>query len=133
DLGTGNRTVLGIVVAEILGLEVRDITVRIGESQYGNSSGSGGSTTCPSVAPAALNAAEAARTALFAAIAPRIEAQPGDLTIEPGVIVNRTNNMRMPWRQACSRLGMQPINVQRTGAPEAGQPPVVNSTGGVGG
>ena len=38
-----------------------------------------------------------------------------------------------PWRQACSRIGMQPINVQRTGAPEAGQPPVVNNTGGVGG
>src|SRR5262249_46356575 len=28
---------------------------------------------------------------------------------------------------------MQPINVQRTGAPEAGQPPIVNNTGGVGG
>ena len=37
-------------VAEILGREVRDITVRIGESQMGASTGSGGSTTCPATA-----------------------------------------------------------------------------------
>ena len=42
DLGTGERTLLAIVVAEILGLEVKDITVRIGESQFGRSTGSGG-------------------------------------------------------------------------------------------
>ena len=48
DLGTGQRTVTAIVVAEILGLEPSDITVQIGESQFGRSTGSGGSTTCPS-------------------------------------------------------------------------------------
>ena len=41
------------VVAEILGLEPKDIRVKIGESQLGQSTGSGGSTTCPSQAPAA--------------------------------------------------------------------------------
>lgn len=105
DLGTGERTVLAIVIAEILGLEPRDITVQVGESQYGRSTPSGGSTTCPGTAPAALNAAESARTALFQAIAPRLNAQPGDLVIEPGRVVNRGNNEGMPWRQACSRLG----------------------------
>jgi xanthine dehydrogenase YagR molybdenum-binding subunit len=81
DLGTANRTVLAIVVAEILGLEVRDIDVHIGESPFGASSPSGGSTTCPSIAPAALNAAEAARTALLEAQAPRKEARPDDQAI----------------------------------------------------
>jgi xanthine dehydrogenase YagR molybdenum-binding subunit len=134
DLGTANRTMMAIVVAEILGLEVRDITVRIGESPFGASTPSGGSTTCPSVAPAALNAAEAARTELFAALAPRLEAQPSDLAIEPGQIVNRTNNTRTPWRQACARLGTQQISAQRSGGQvPAGQPPIVNGAGGVGG
>src|SRR5207247_124913 len=47
DLGTGERTVLAIVTAEVLGLEPKDITTRIGDTDYGRSTGSGGSTTCP--------------------------------------------------------------------------------------
>ena len=113
DLGTGQRTVTAIVAAEVLGLQPRDITVYLGDSTHGPSNASGGSTTCPGTSPAILKAAEAARDALFAAIAPRLNAQPGDLTIEPGHVVNRTNNQRTPWRQACSRLGMTPI--QATG------------------
>jgi xanthine dehydrogenase YagR molybdenum-binding subunit len=110
DLGTAARTVLAIVVAEILGLQVPDVTVHIGESQYGRSTGSGGSTTTPGISPAALNAATAARTQLFNAIAPRLNAQPGDLSIDPqrpGMIVNRSNNQTTPWRQACSHLQNQ--------------------------
>jgi len=107
DLGPGERTLLAIVVAEVLGLEVRNVGVRIGESQYGRSTPSGGSTTAPGTGPAALNAATAARTQLFAAIAPRLNVEPGDLSIDPqrpGVVVNRSNNQTTPWRQACSHL-----------------------------
>jgi xanthine dehydrogenase YagR molybdenum-binding subunit len=105
DLGTAERTVLAIVAAEVLGLNPTDITVEIGESPYGRSTPSGGSTTCPGTAPAILNAVTAARDALFTAIAPRLNAQPGDLVIEVGQVRNRANNTTMPWRQACSRLG----------------------------
>jgi xanthine dehydrogenase YagR molybdenum-binding subunit len=109
DLGTGERTVEAIVVAEVLGLQPRDITVEIGESQFGRSTGSGGSTTAPGTAPAALNAANAAKDAFLAAIAPRMNAQAGDLTIEPGRVVNRANNNQAtPWRQACAMLGQNP-------------------------
>ncbi len=111
DLGTAQRTVTAIIVAEILGLQPRDITVQLGESTFGPSTPSGGSTTCPGTSPAILKAAEMARDALFAAIAPRLNAQPGDLSIQPGVVVNRADNSRMPWRQACARLGMNPIQV----------------------
>jgi xanthine dehydrogenase YagR molybdenum-binding subunit len=115
DLGTGNRTVLAIVVAEILGLEVTDITVRLGESPYGASTPSGGSTTCPSVAPTALAAATAARDALLTAVANRMQTEAGNLRIEPGVIVNTTTNARMPWRQACAMLGTEAVSVTRRG------------------
>ncbi len=71
DLGTANRTVLAIIVAEILGLNPPDITVRIGESQMGRSTGSGGSTTCPGVSPAALNAANNVKTNFLNALAQR--------------------------------------------------------------
>lgn len=105
DLGTAERTVLAIVVAEVLGLNPGDITVEVGESPFGRSTPSGGSTTCPGTAPAALNAAEAARTAFLTAIAPRLPGTPqvGDLSLVPGGVRNGDNTI--PWRQACARLG----------------------------
>jgi xanthine dehydrogenase YagR molybdenum-binding subunit len=109
DLGTGARTVLAIVVAEILGLEASDITVRVGESDMGRSTPSGGSTTCPGTAPAALNAAERARTSFLARLAQALNVQATDLVIETGAVRNTANNTTMTWRQACARLGMNTV------------------------
>ncbi len=109
DLGTGERTVLPIVVAEILGLEVKDVTSQIGESQFGRSTGSGGSTTCPGTAPAALNAAVAARDAFFGKIAPKLGAKAEDLSIEPGKVVDKSSGKVFSWKEACARLGMDSV------------------------
>jgi xanthine dehydrogenase YagR molybdenum-binding subunit len=109
DLGTGERTVLAIVVAEVLGLEVKDVTVRIGESPYGRSTGSGGSTTTPGTSPAALNAAVAARDSLLKKVADRLNAKAEDLTVDPGKIVDKNTNKSWPWKEACARLGMDVI------------------------
>ena len=111
DLGTAARTLTAIIIAEILGRNPTDITVDLGDSTNGPSTGSGGSTTAPGTSPAILKAAETARDQFLAAIAPRFNAQPADLSIAPGVIVNRANNERIPWRQACARLGMTPVQV----------------------
>jgi xanthine dehydrogenase YagR molybdenum-binding subunit len=112
DLGTGERTVLAIVTAEILGLEPKDITTRIGESDYGRSTGSGGSTTCAGTSPAALNAAIEARDALLQKIAGRLNAKAEDLSIEPGKIVDKANNKSWGWKEACAKLGMDVIKGQ---------------------
>jgi xanthine dehydrogenase YagR molybdenum-binding subunit len=113
DLGTGARTVIPIVVAETLGLDVKDITVRIGESPFGRSTGSGGSTTTPGISPAALNAACAARDALFAKIADRLGAKAENLTIQPGKIVDKaTSGKSWSWREACAKLGMDSVKGQ---------------------
>ncbi len=106
DLGTGQRTVTAVVVAEILGLNPADITTEIGESRFGLSTGSGGSTTCPSQAPAALRAAQAARDDLFAKVAPRVGADPKDLRIEPGKVVDAKSGKAWSWKEFCARLGM---------------------------
>jgi xanthine dehydrogenase YagR molybdenum-binding subunit len=126
DLGTGARTVIAIVAAEVLGLNPTDITSRVGESQFGRSTPSGGSTTTPGIAPAALNAATAARDNFLQTLAQRLEVQATDLSIEPGRIRNRTNDTTIPWRQACARLGRE--QVVGTGNWTAGL-----SNGGVGG
>jgi xanthine dehydrogenase YagR molybdenum-binding subunit len=106
DLGTGERTVLAIVTAEILGLEPKQITTHIGESEYGRSTGSGGSTTCPGTAPAALIAATAARDDLLQKIAGRLGAKAEDLVIEPGKILDKANQKSWDWKAACAKLGM---------------------------
>jgi xanthine dehydrogenase YagR molybdenum-binding subunit len=118
DLGTGERTVLAIVTAEALGLEVKDITVRIGESPFGRSSGSGGSTTCPGTAPVAYVAALAARDTFFQKIAERLSAKPEDLSVEAGKIVDKASKKTWAWKEACARLGMD------TAKGEAKSPPL---------
>jgi xanthine dehydrogenase YagR molybdenum-binding subunit len=111
DLGTAQRTVMAIIVAEILGLQPADITVVLGDSSFGPATGSGGSTTCPGTSPVILKAAETARDAFLTALAGRLNTQPNMLSIEPGVVVNRANNnQRIPWRMACTQMGMP--NVQ---------------------
>jgi xanthine dehydrogenase YagR molybdenum-binding subunit len=107
DLGTGQRTVTAVVVAEVLGLQPEQITVQIGESNFGASSGSGGSTTSPSQAPATLRAAIAARDSLFAKIADKLKAKPEDLVIEEGKVRDKASNKTYEWKQACARLGME--------------------------
>lgn len=52
DLGTGTRTLIALIAADLLGLKPEQITVRIGDTQFPPSGGSGGSTTAASVSPA---------------------------------------------------------------------------------
>jgi xanthine dehydrogenase YagR molybdenum-binding subunit len=106
DLGTAQRTVSAIVAAEVLGLQPTDVVVQIGESQYGYSSGSGGSTTCPAQAPATLLAAQAARDDLFKKVAAKVGADPKDLAIEAGKVADAKNKKEWPWKEFCGRLGM---------------------------
>jgi xanthine dehydrogenase YagR molybdenum-binding subunit len=107
DLGTGQRTVTALITAEILGLEPGQITLQFGESTNGASSGSGGSTTIPSQAPATLRAATAARDDLFAKIAPKLNTKAENLAIEPGKVVDTKGGKSWEWKKACAVLGME--------------------------
>jgi xanthine dehydrogenase YagR molybdenum-binding subunit len=130
DLGTGERTVLAIVVAEALGLEVNDITVRIGESPFGRSSGSGGSTTCPGTAPVAYVAALAAREEFLQKVAgPLASKKAEELTLEPGKIVDKASKKSWSWKEACARLGRDSAKGEAKSPP----PPPGLSNQGVGG
>lgn len=58
DLGTGSRTIVQVIAAEILGIDPSLVTSRVGDTRYPNSVGSGGSTTTAAVAPTILDACE---------------------------------------------------------------------------
>ena len=72
DIGTGNRTIMAMVVAETLGLEVNQVTIELGDSNQPFAPGSGGSTTAAAVMPAMRVTAGKARDALFERIAPQL-------------------------------------------------------------
>jgi len=112
DLGTGTRTAILIVAADTLGIPLEQITLRIGDTQYPPSGGSGGSTTIGGVSASTRRAAVDAREQLLTKAAPALEAQPGDLDIVGSVIQVKSNPSRkMSWKDACARLGTQPILV----------------------
>src|SRR5262249_46929973 len=80
DLGTGDRTVMSQVAAEVLGAKVSDVRTILGDTErLPFASNSWGSITTASVAPAVRVAAEEARDALFDAAAGMMGAEPQDL------------------------------------------------------
>jgi xanthine dehydrogenase YagR molybdenum-binding subunit len=105
DLGTGQRTVTALITAEILGLEPEQIALQFGESPFGASSGSGGSTTIPSQSPATLRAATAARDDLLAKIAEKLETKPDNLLVERGKVRDTAGGKSWDWKTACAALG----------------------------
>ncbi len=109
DIGTGARTILAIIAAELLGLNVADIRSNIGNSTFPPGQASGGSTTTPSMSPPTFAAVSQARDALFAKIAPGLKAKPEELSLKDGkVLVN--GEPKMDWKDACRKLGMMPIS-----------------------
>jgi xanthine dehydrogenase YagR molybdenum-binding subunit len=93
DLGTGSRTVVAIVAAEAFGLRPNQITVKIGDTNFPPSGGSGGSSTTASAAPAIWDACQNALAALQQ---------------QTGVADARGAN----WSAACNKLGVNPLTAQ---------------------
>ncbi len=112
DLGVGTRTAILIIAADTLGLPLNALTLDIGDNQYPASGGSGGSTTIGGVSAATRRAAVDALAALFEKVAPALNAQPADLEAVSGTIrVKSSPSKKLSWKEACSKLGTQPIQV----------------------
>ncbi len=83
DIGTGTRTVMAVIVAEVLGLDPGDLTVRLGNTDWPPGPGSGGSQTAAAVGPAARAAAEEARK---------------------GILGDRKPAGKAAWKKACAAM-----------------------------
>jgi xanthine dehydrogenase YagR molybdenum-binding subunit len=93
DLGTGSRTVIQVVAAEMLQIERELVSVRVGDTRFPPSGASGGSATTASVSPAIYDACE------------NVVAELKKL---PGVDDPRGAG----WKDACRRLGANPLQVR---------------------
>ncbi len=93
DLGTGSRTVVQVVAAEMLGLDRERVAVSVGDTRFPPSGASGGSQTTASVSPAIYDACEKALAELRKVSGvedPRGEA----------------------WAGACAKIGAVPLQVR---------------------
>ena len=90
DIGTGTKTVIAVVAAEMLGLKPEQITVRVGDTHYPPGPGSGGSTTCASISPTVYDICTQALQ---------------QLQTQAGVADARGEN----WFAACKKLGVDPL------------------------
>jgi xanthine dehydrogenase YagR molybdenum-binding subunit len=111
DIGTGTRTLVGMITAETMGLPLENVNVSIGDTNNPFAPGSGGSITVGSISPTVRVAAEAARDALFAKVAPALGAEPTALEAKGGrIAVKGAGGKSLSWREACKTLGTEPIN-----------------------
>jgi len=106
DLGTGARTVMSQVAAEVLGANVSDVRTILGDTErLPFASNSWGSITTASVAPAVRVAAEEARDALFDAAAGMMDAEPQDLEARDSEIHVKSSDKCMCFADICEKLG----------------------------
>jgi xanthine dehydrogenase YagR molybdenum-binding subunit len=92
DIGTGTKTVIAVVAAEMLGLKPEQITVKVGDTNFPPGPGSGGSTTCASISPTVYDICDKALR---------------QLQTQSGLADARGEN----WFAACKKLGVTPLVV----------------------
>jgi xanthine dehydrogenase YagR molybdenum-binding subunit len=95
DIGTGTRTLMAMVAAETLGVNLDQVHVELGDSQHAYAAASVGSTTAASVSSAVRVAATLAREQLLERV--------GTVVKPPAT------PQSLPWREACKLLGAQSV------------------------
>jgi xanthine dehydrogenase YagR molybdenum-binding subunit len=119
DIGTGTRTLVAIVTAETMGLPLEAVKAEIGDSNFPYAPGSGGSVTVGSVTNTVRVAAENARDALFAKVAPTLGADAAALQATGGRVQLKSDPTKgLAWKDACKLLGVEPIAVDGAFQPQ---------------
>jgi xanthine dehydrogenase YagR molybdenum-binding subunit len=91
DIGCGTRTFMAVIVAETLGLEPQDITIKIGDTAYPWAPNSGGSQTAPSVAPAVRDAALKAAERMKTLAAKKLDVPAADILLADKKLFPKNN------------------------------------------
>ncbi|WP_282159815.1 xanthine dehydrogenase family protein molybdopterin-binding subunit [Ulvibacterium marinum] len=111
DIGTGTKTILAQVVAEELGLQVKDIKVNIGDTFFPVGPGSGGSVVTGSITPPTRNAAFEAKTALLKLVAKKWETDSSELIMADGQVNHKTNtDLKMSFKEATKLMRTSQIS-----------------------
>jgi xanthine dehydrogenase YagR molybdenum-binding subunit len=110
DIGVGYRTAMMIVAAEELGLEPGDVTLRLGDTQFPEGPGSGGSVTTNSMSPVVRLAANQARAKLFELAAAQLGVAAGELDAAHGkIFVAKEPAKALSFKQAAAKMSGESI------------------------
>jgi xanthine dehydrogenase YagR molybdenum-binding subunit len=132
DLGTGTRTVIALVLAETFGLPYESIRVNIGSSKMPVSGASGGSTTVGGVSESHRRAGQDALRKIAELVGKKLEVDPSTLEAVNGrVQVAGNAGKSLSWKEACTLIGMQPLEVDGSYARGARSPLSSSQVGGV--
>ncbi len=119
DLGVGTRTVLAVVLAETFGLTPDKIKVNIGSSKMPVSGPSGGSTTVGGVCESHRRAGQDAFAQIAELVGKKLGVDPAKLEAIGGrVQVAGDASKSVSWKEACTLIGMRPLEV--TGSYKSG-------------
>ena len=133
DLGTATRTMVAMIAAETFGLPLSAIKVKIGDSSYPNSGGSGGSTTIGGVTSSTRKSTVNALDKLYELVSKALNVPADQLEAVDGRISQKGNpDKGMSWQQACAKLGVNSIAEMGENDPRQAPKEGLN-TGGVGG
>jgi len=111
DLGTGARTMVGIVAAEELHLPLSKVAVRIGDTRMPYGPASGGSTTTPSSAPAIRAAAYQATRRMAELLSKDWGVTPADVVFSEGIFSIQGNEAKkVAWKEACAKLPAEGVS-----------------------
>jgi xanthine dehydrogenase YagR molybdenum-binding subunit len=99
DIGTGTYTIMAQVTADMLGVPIENVTVKLGDSSLPHSQVEGGSWMAASVAHAIAAAADEVRIELLGLAqkmpgSPLAGLQPDDVVLSDGMIVAEQNKSR---------------------------------------
>ncbi|HYY69256.1 MAG TPA: xanthine dehydrogenase family protein molybdopterin-binding subunit, partial [Terriglobales bacterium] len=119
DIGGGIKTVIAQVVAEELGLEPRQITVRIGDTHSPPGPPSGGSMTTTSITPPVRNAAYKAKEQFLKEIAAAWRVPVDSLSLADGKVSSR-NGKTASFKQAAATLPVEMLSASAHRSPEYG-------------
>ena len=132
DLGTGTRTVIALVLAETFGLPYEKIRVNIGSSKMPVSGPSGGSTTVGGVCESHRRAGQDAFAKIAELVGKKLEVDPAKLVAAGGrVFVDGTPDKGVSWKEACTLIGMQPLETKGEFNRGTGSPLSSSQVGGV--
>src|SRR5262245_61451159 len=110
DIGCGMKTVLAALAAEELGLQPGQIRAVMGHTTDPSGPASGGSTTTPSLAPAARNAAFLAKQQLAKIVTGKLGVPEGQLVFADGKA--NAGTASISWQDACKLIGPNPIEAR---------------------
>ena len=132
DIGTGTRTIIGMVAAESLGLELNQVQVNLGDNKYPPSGTSGGSTTVGGVSASTRKATLNALEKLFEAVAPALGAPADQLEAASGTIrIKGTPAKSLTWKAACQKMGVKAISEMGENNPKMPGGLISSGVGGV--